>query len=672
MTITDQAPAPATAADDQPPSAPTRVPGPPPPPPPANRHPLAAHRRPHIAVGAIVLAAAATRAAAQLTGDDASVAMFTAATAFVVAVVAATRARRRIFDPATLRRVYAFCAVATAWLTSVAATGLTLGAIGILAALGCALSMHWWHANPVGYINAVAATDPDDYEARWAANVAGPGGALPGSRLTDAEPIRAGIRFALRLVPGAQTLEMVENMLSRLRGGLEIHRYQQLIVEPHPALAEPHVLLTIVLRSPVTRGVDWPGPSAFDSKTGYVHLGPYADGEGTAKWRAYTQERLWGGFVQGGTGSGKSRLIDCLAMSLAASETHPTVLMYADGQGGASSPLLMRWADLFAGTAERTLAMVIALELLMVLRQRENVEQDLEGFTPTAARPGVLGIIDECHKFLSKAENPLHWAEIQRRAATIAREGGKVGVALVLASQEPTLKAFGGANTPYCEALRSSLLTGNGIMLAGDDPNAKTIFGISANPKKFPTGGGYGFVAKPAPGERAALFRSTFLTKQLRDTWPPRITWRSLDGTPAAAVLPNYSTRERDIRARKAAMNAVPLTLTDPALATAAGAAGTSDATVTLLHGTRPFPNWRAIEARRAQERAAAQEAAATEKHGQVVDALTAGWQKPQQIADATGISIRHVHNLLTDLLAAGRVRRGDVQGVYHLVDPAA
>lgn len=639
--------------------------------------PLRAHVVPHAAVGALVVAAGAARLAAGLTGDDQVVATWTALSAFVIAVVAATTVRRRVFDKRTRRRAFAFIAVAAGWLTTVTAVGLSVGAIGLLMAIGYGLSLHWWRTHPIGVPTdgggdvvepqtQPAAVEPHRYIELWATNIGCARGRLPGSRLTDPEPIRAGIRFALMLVPGQQDLELVEGLLSKLRGGLELHRHQQLIVEAHPSLAEPHLQLTVVTRSPVTTGVLWPGPDAFDPDTGRVKLGPYADGEGTATWRAYTSNRLWGGFIQGGTGSGKSRLIDSIAMSLASSHTHPTVIWYGDGQGGASSPMLMRHADLFAGTHQRIHAMVAAMELVMLLRQRENVETESEGFEPTPTRPGLLGIIDECHKPLRKAENPRFWEDIQRIAATISREGGKVGVALILASQEPTLNAFGGAGSPYCEALRSSLLTGNGIMLAGDDPNAKTIFEVSANPKRFPAGGGYGYVAKPADGERAALFRSYFLDDQLKKTWPERITWRSLDGLPAAAVAPGYSGRERTYTDRKRVVNGMPLTTAPtPGTPASASAGGTLD-----TFGGKGFPAWSAFAAKLTARPKPSVRPELGDGHRKVLAAIRQGHQRPAAIMTATGYSERQVYNLLDALTAADLIRKTGY-GRYSLTDAA-
>ncbi|MEU6204607.1 hypothetical protein ABZ814_13580 [Micromonospora musae] len=619
---------------------------------------------PHAAVGALVLAAGAARIATHVVGDEQVVATWVAGAAFVIAVVAATRIRRKVFDKKAKRRAMAFLAVAAGWLTGVTLAGLSLGAVGLLMAVGYGLSMHWWRQHPVGLIRPKVSRS--EYQRLWAENVGASDGALPGSRLSNPEPIEAGVRYTLRLRPGKQHVGMVVEKMKTVRGGLKLRPGQQLIVEAHPTEPEPTALLTIVTNSPVEKGVLWPGPSAFDSETGRVQLGPYADGEGAAFWRAYTENRLWGGFVQGGTGSGKSRLIDSLVMSLASSSTHPTVIFYADGQGGASSPLLMRHADLFAGTCERIFAMVAGMHMVMLLRQRENVELGYEGFTPTADRPGLLGVIDECHKALLEAENPKFWKRTQQLCATIAREGGKVGVALILASQEPTLNAFGGAGSRYCEALRSSLLTGNGIMLAGDDPNAKTIFGVKENPKEFPVGGGYGLVAKPAPGDRKALFRSSHLNDQLKKAWPARITWRSLDGLPAGQAIRGYSSRERTFADRKAVVDGTPLTLTDAAAPVQQPVTAGGDGSALQVFGGGSFPSWSEFEAKARQEA----RTALKEGHEKVLTAIRGGHTSPRAIQDATDYSERRVHQLLGDLMEAGEIAKGGY-GRYEVAQAA-
>ncbi|MFE9955820.1 hypothetical protein [Micromonospora sp. NPDC005299] len=619
---------------------------------------------PHAAVGALVVAAGAARIAAHVSGDEQQVARWVAGAAFAVAVVAAAQVRRRVFGKKARRRAYAFLAVAGVWLTGVTVAGLSLGAVGLLMAFGYGLSMHWWRQHPVGLIQPKVSRS--EYQRLWSENIGCSDGVLPGSRLTSPEPFASGYRFALRLRAGRQHYGMVLDKIRVVRGGLKLRPDQELIVERHPTEAEPTALLTVVTRSPIRGDQDWPGPAAFERDTGCVRLGPFTDGEGVARWKAYTANRLWGGYAQGGTGSGKSRLIESVAMSLAASVSHPTVILYGDGQGGASSPLLMKHADFKARTHEQILAMLEGMHLVMLLRQDENAVEGLEGFTPTTDRPGLLGIIDECHKPLSKMENPALCQRTQYLAATIAREGGKVGVALLLASQSPTLDAFGGAGSSNAEAIRSNLLAGNGVMLRGKDPNAKTVFKVEVDPTSFPPLPGYAYLIDPDPEARSAPFRGYYVSDEQRKVWPSRIVWRSLDAGSAAAWGQSYLHRHElaenaleEARRRIAARRAGVVVQPAPAPQQAAG----GDGDALQVFGGASFPSWSQMVAQAQQEA----RKALREGHHKVLTAIRAGHTGPKAIQDATGYSERQVHNLLGELMEAGEIARGG----YGRYEPA-
>ncbi|TBL44228.1 hypothetical protein EYA84_01950 [Verrucosispora sp. SN26_14.1] len=632
---------------------------------------LRPHLAPHAAVGALVVAAGATRLAATLVGDEQAVAVWVAGSAFVIAVVAATRIRRRVFDKKARRRAYAFLAVAVGWLTGVTAVGLSLGAVGLLMALGYGLSMHWWRQHPVGLIQPKATRS--EYQRRWADNVGCDGGALPGSRLTNPESIPSGVRFTLRLRPGRQHQGMLMEKIRTVRGGLKLLADQELIVEQHPTEPEPTALVTIVTRSPVKQTVLWSGPDAFDAETGQVRLGPFTDGEGYATWQVYTESRLLGGYLQGGTNGGKSRTMEMLALTIAASRSHPTVILYADGQGGASSPLLMDHADVKGRTPQQALTMLEGMYLVMQLRQDENAVMGLRGFVPADDRPGLLGFLDECHKLLDKANNPALAARTQFLVAAIASEGGKVGVALVLASQQSTLDAFGGAGSPYAEKIRGNLLTGNGAMFKGKDANAKTVFRVEVDPRTFPDMPGYAFLVNPRPGARSAPFRSCYLTDEMAEEWPKRIVWRSLDTGAAAAWGATYLRRHElaeealeDARRRIAARRAG--VVVDEPTPRPQPTTGGDGAALQVFGEVQAFPSWAQFEAE------ARTEARKTlkEGHEKVLAAIRAGYWKPSTIKEATGYSERQVHNLLGDLMVAGMVVKPEGSYGRYEVAPAA
>lgn len=671
--------------------------------------PLRPQLAPHAAVGVLVLAAAAARAAMHLSDADATIALSVAGTAFVVAVVAAVVAGVRLTDRHSRHRAVAFCTVAASWLSGVVVMGLSLNAVAILATLGYGLSLHWWRQRRIGAptTEPAPATTPQGYAARWWRYLGGRGGEWAGSRLESPEPIKTGVvRYVLRLVPGKHTYTKVMTNLELIRGVLGLTPEQDVIVERHPLLAAPNLLVTIVTASPVKADQTWPGPNAFDPHTGRVALGPFVDGEGIAFWKAYTNNRLFGGYLCGITGTGKSRMIESIALSLAASHTHPTVIMYGDGQGGASSPLLRKYADLAATTYHEIHAMLAGLLLVGKLRQDENDVYELEGFTPTVDRPGIVAIIDECHKPLSKAENPLLAAVTQLAASTITREFGKVGIALILASQQSTLDAFGGAGN-LADALRNNLLAGNGVLMRCKSANAKQVFRVDVDPTQFPEMPGYAFLVDPEEGARSAPFRGYYVKDDQRTYWPERIAWRPLDDGAANTFGPAYLRRhERAAEARRRKLDSINArraglaVATSPDTATGMDGAAIDAAVAAAQSAGRPvggdgaqavdagqfvaqFPVWDPTTMRtvpphdpaHGPARTPAGQAGApalTDRHRQLVDALRTGaalvdgYTRPQLVADTLGCSVKWAGILLGDLVAAGMLRKGDVQGRYY------
>jgi hypothetical protein len=660
-------------ADGRPP-----LPGPATQPTQIRKHPLTGQAAPPVALGALVLAAAAVNAAQTLSGEQAWIAAGTAATCIVVAVVAAIVAKVRIGDRKARARAIGFAAVAAGWMTCTAVTGLNLDLAGLLAILGTVLSLHWWRARRIPNQRPASPASPArlrtaPYADRWATSIGCQGAPLAGTRLESHEPIEAGHRYVLRLVPGKMSMATVVGQLDNVRTGLELMPDDDMILERHPLLSASRLVFTVITRSPVRQSVAWPGPAAaFNPATGRVALGPFSDGEGVATWKAYTANRMWGGFMSGGTGSGKSRTIESIAFALAGATTHPTVVWFGDGQGGASSPMLTRTADHAATTHEQINAMAAGALLIMQLRQDENVLEDREGFTPAEDRPGLLIVIDECQKPLSKLENPSLAEHTQYLFATIAREGGKVGVALLMASQQSTLDAFGGAGN-NAEALRSNLLTGNGLALKSKDQNIKQVFGIDVNPKSFPDMPGYGYLIDPEPGGRSAPYRGYYLDDKQRAYWAQRIEWRSLDDGAANTYGPDYlRRRELATEAKEAVRRRVAARRTGRPV---------DDRDAPVVHGTSAsrtpagnvaqFPTWRHPEE---PEGKPAREM--HDGHRKVLDAIAVGRRSPKDIQEATGYSERRVHQLLGELRDEFRVIDGGQSegrhGQYTLAEAMA
>lgn len=428
----------------------------------------------------------------------------------------------------------------------------------------------------------VAEDDPNDPALLWAEHIGGKSGdALPGSSLTGADAIPTGVRYQVNLVPGRQTLAAAQNALLKLRTGLRLRRDQDLILEPHPdieATDESIIRLTIVRQSRVLQVAQpWPGP-AYNPSTGNIMLGPYVDGEGTAEWLLATDNRLYGGFVVGSTGSGKSRLLEALALGAAGGAG--TVVWFGDPQGGASSPFLAGHADWVARDLEGIAAMLEAARKLKRLRQVENAYHEWEGWTPAQQRRGLLLVIDESH-------GPMAEEKMRAMATELAREGGKVGIALVLASQVPTLDAFGGS-----EALRSNVCAGNVVLMRIKSKQAKSVLpGVDVDPSGFPRVPGYGFLVDDTGTRRSAPFRGFYLDDATRDHAAAQVAWPELDTMGTKAVGDGYQLRREREQSDKQALGAalaalargedVSALLTQPVLTAAASGP--------RVH---PFPTW--------------------------------------------------------------------------------
>ena len=644
---------------------------------------------PFVGMGLLVLASTALHAAKEANTADAEILGGTAAVSVVIAVVAAHQMSKRLDDKKSLARGYAFLVVASSWLVSTAAMGLSWNAVAVLAMLGTALSLHY--LRKVRIPNRAPALEfvplPDvpvkpgvnEYVARWDEYVGCNGGTLPGSKLENPEEVKAGWRFVVRLIPGKQSLASLMSVMALLRGALGLTMEHDLLAERHPVLAEPTVQLTVITKSPVKDSHEWPGPASFNN--GGVDLGPFIDGDGHARWKVHTHDRFKaGGYIQGGSGAGKSRLIESIVMPIAASSEYPTVVWYGDGQGNSSSPMLMKHADYSARNFEQIKQMFACAMLVMELRQDENGLEEEVGFTATDDRPALLVVLDECHKPLSKILNPEDWEIVQFMAMTIAREGQKVGVQVLLASQESTLGAFGGAGN-QAEMLRSNLLMTNGVMMKSADANARQVFKVDEDPSQFPDLPGYALLVNPDAGARTAPFRGYHLTDKLREYWPDKIFWKSLDPGSGNAAGMQYLMRaeiaemaraeiRRRVDARRSGAN-----MGDPGriFAAARGSDGASqDAPSDDVATVAEFPVWNpatlSVQSRKLHD-----------GHRKVLDAIKVGFHAPTPIAEATGYSPRRVHQILDELMdefgLVTRVLKDDgthKHGEYMLVEVPA
>ncbi|HEY9251595.1 MAG TPA: hypothetical protein VIP06_02970 [Nocardioides sp.] len=396
-------------------------------------------------------------------------------------------------------------ALAAGWLIYAAWTGPSWTILLALVLLTIGLSLKYWKAirlqHPLGPPPGTAEEDefsgPTDE--RWRKFVAGPKGPLTGSRLTGHDTSQTHReRFTVMLLPGQQTLSSALANIDRIASGLDVP-VRNLVLEPHPNESPTQLQLTVVTQSPIAKTVEYTGPKVED---GVIKLGPYADGEGYANWRLWTSGEVpnsgsaWGGFILGGMGSGKSRVMELI--TIAAMSTGWCETWFIDPQGGASSPALTKHAD-WAVDLDDAEKVLTALERFIDARGAEMASEGWIGFDPSPERPLLMVVIDECHEVF--VDNTERWT-------TVARKIRKVGGAIVALSQYPGLSTFGGS-----EPLRSAICAGNVIVMRAESKqNGQLVPGLELDPMLLPDLPGFGYTVARRGHGRTAPYRSEYVT----------------------------------------------------------------------------------------------------------------------------------------------------------------
>lgn len=406
----------------------------------------------------------------------------------------------------------ALLSTATAiWMVVAVLHGVTWGTFAAALAAEYSFGARWWrhhrHEQPTGRFDDLtdaAVVEPEveisheliaTFPRRWTERIGCTGGVLAGSALVGHKEFTHGIEYVLRLVGGKQDLATVLSVLSKIASGLE-HPASRLIAEPfldeegeeNPAL----VRFTVVTSSPVKDDVFFREPII---RRGYIPIGPYADGRGMAAYQLFKKKRLLNGMVVGGTGSGKSRLLELIG--LVAMWTGYIHVIHADGMNGNSCPMLWEHTEHY-GRDDADL-LLDRLEAMQSYREEELGRQKKSGFRPSREFPGVLLIGDETHRMITD-KNWMRWCNL-------AREINKLGMAMLLADQDAKLSTWKDGT------MRASLQAGNGIGLRVKDRAAGQImdsggFNLFDLPKK--AGTGY-VMESDDPEARQAPYRGQWL-----------------------------------------------------------------------------------------------------------------------------------------------------------------
>lgn len=454
--------------------------------------------------------------------------------------------RRRLDRRAEQGYTLTLLAGGVVWLALAAAWGVT-AVDGLLWTAGAVSALPWWWHHRDKGAPAPQPAQTSSVNDLWRQHIADKGGPLPDATLSPPERIKHGESYEGQLVPGRQTLDKALRLLPEISSGVR-RPLDELVLEAHPSNDPSRFRLQVITRSPIKRTVLFDQPR---HEHGRVLLGPHADGIGEATLRVYTQNSMWGGFLLGGVGSGKTRLLESIAITVL--DMGDTVIFYIDGQDGASSPTLFHRAT-WAEGADGAKLVLGALERIMARRNKENRAHGWAGFTPSPQRPGILTIIDEAHLIF-----PAHAA----RWAEIVRTGRKVGLAVLAADQGADLAGvFGGQ-----DVLRTALLAGNGLAMRVTSRIAGNLIpGLGLHPADLPVLPGYGYtVAAPGSDARTAPFRGRYLPDEqdkkadpslavpTMEDWFDRLPAVDIDAAAAKAAGPDFLERhERARREREA------------------------------------------------------------------------------------------------------------------------
>lgn len=633
---------------------------------------LVARRIPHVA--AVLVAVLATLGWAvhrivRALGADPYLVPLIAAGLPVAAVAVLIAARREATRGwwSTLAAGGLAAAGVIAWIST---AGWGWPQLAALAAAHTGIGARWWAAHPIGpdaptetptpepapdpasAPQPAAHTPAEVVIARWRDNIAGPQGALPGSRLTAAEEFDHGLQFLVELAPGKHDLEMVRSRMGLLATGIGYHR-QHLLFEGFSADSEVppwRVRLRIVTANPVAQPQYFTEPRVSN---GLAEIGPHADGDGVATWPFWTKEGMRNGVLIGSTGSGKGGVSGVLATSARA--TGRLNLLYVDPQGGMSSPEIAARATISLLGKQQTGRAIEVIEALADGREDYGSQSGRSKFLPTPDMPGWAILVDESHHVLRKQAEL--WTDLVSRCR-------KLGMCVIVMTQYPGLTAFAGS-----EHLRSSLAWNYIALKTRSKSSGDLIPGLTQDPATLPDQPGYGLIGGGARSDVA--LRCQFLPTaddELREE-PPLRLGDALEAhpEPAACALDQASLtpvigqpdghgrwHRTSTRSGRTTSQPAPSSTATPAGKGPAGGFG-----LTLVEGpteTAPTPA------------PAATGPTLSETQRGVLEAIRDGHTRPVDIAASCGWGRTAIHDALSQLADLGHITNHR-HGHWHLTN---
>lgn len=386
---------------------------------------------------------------------------------------------------------------------------------------------------------------------------------LPGSTLSILKPIEYGWQFQLDLARGKQRLEQVRAAKPDIAAALDVDVKDLSIDQDTRSGAAKTTLVLTVITEDIRN--DYDGPRIVrDGGDVFIEIGPYEDGVGAERFHVLSDQlsdediaagrrpvgSMNGGFVLGTKGSGKSRLIELIAVGLRALGVE---IWYLDPQGGKSSPALMAEADWALagmhgtkGTYSNISDLRDALSAACEVREAEGGDSE-QGFQHTRERPAIMVIIDECHAVF-QAEDPVTEESFGEQFAELDRIMRKNGAGLLGASQAITQDTFGRGNK--AAVLRDGMCAVNVFTMAYGGKNLKLVPGFEDQPcGSLPLNQGLGYNIK---GERPHTRWQARYTPDFQP-WLAAYPHATLDQRVQKRIGPTYLNRFEQAADNKAA-----------------------------------------------------------------------------------------------------------------------
>ena len=583
-------------------------------------------------------------------------------------------------------------AAGCAWCATLPLTGADQLGMWVAFGLGTVgLSARWWKRLRPGYPTEPQTYVPDgpvetppvdDSEQDMAepgfaervvelfqTHVAGATGVLAGAEIFPGQPTQVGWAFPISLTGHKHDLATARGAVARIGGAIGVFpdkiTFEQ--CDEAPNLIE----MRITQKSPHAGG-NYQGPRIVtEGDDVFIELGPYADGEGYERFHVGTfndelnDGSMNSGFVLGSKGSGKSKVLELIAIAL---RTLGIEIWYLDPQEGASSAALKNHADwplMGVGTQGDPVGnarkLLRAVRRVAAIRQKEHAAWEWTGFTHHPTRPAIMVIVDECHKVFNEV-NPESGLTFGVEFGELDRVARKLGIGILGASQIYTMETFGNS-----AALRSGMVAGNLlIMRMLEKSHFGLLPGSAPAPDQIPRGGGYGYSLEGARPQ--VLWRAEYC--QDPAGWLAELPNASLDARAAKAIGTDYRDRFEQARSNAAAAAAA---------LEAFDAATDSDTAPTLLQqqATPTSASTTADHSDDGGNRVPKPPSAdvpdtvptreLTARQQELVDLLTEhGQLHTDDIADHLGISVQAVRGIIRQL-GETRLSQGGKKGMYRL-----